>query len=257
VDEQIADVTRRIEADPNDATLFLRRGELHRIHRDWARAEADYARARRLDPALAAVDLGLGKMLLDAGRPAEAAKALDAYVERRADDPEGYAARARAHARAGDPLAAARDFTRAIDLHTGPSPPRPEHYLGRARALAEAGPSHLDEAIRGLDEGLARLGPAVTLELAAIDLEIERGAWEAALARVERAAVRSGRKETWEARRGAILEASGRTAQARAAYARALAAMADLPPHRRGTPAMADLERDIRAALERLGGGAP
>src|SRR2546429_3401664 len=46
--------------------------------------------------------------------------------------------------------------------------------VGRDRALAAEGGDHLDEALRGLDEGIKRLGPIVTLELYAIDLELDR-----------------------------------------------------------------------------------
>ena len=85
IDEQIADVTARIAEDPKDAGLYLKRGELHRIHLDWAAAEADYLRARGLDPGLDAVDLGLGTLRLDAGKPAEALEALDRFLEQRPD----------------------------------------------------------------------------------------------------------------------------------------------------------------------------
>ena len=52
--------------------------------------------------------------------------------------------------------------------------PIPTYYLERARALVEAGPEHFGEALRGLDEGSARLGHPVTLEPYAIELGIER-----------------------------------------------------------------------------------
>ena len=41
IDEQITDLTELIANEPENATLFLRRGELHRIHRNWDKATAD------------------------------------------------------------------------------------------------------------------------------------------------------------------------------------------------------------------------
>ncbi|MCH7781151.1 MAG: hypothetical protein IH848_09905, partial [Acidobacteria bacterium] len=41
INEQITALDERIAATPTDATLYLRRGELYRIHRDWAQAESD------------------------------------------------------------------------------------------------------------------------------------------------------------------------------------------------------------------------
>src|SRR4030095_10208910 len=50
--EQIVAITAKIRLDPTNASLFLKRGELHRLHRDWRRAAADYNRAARLAPQL-------------------------------------------------------------------------------------------------------------------------------------------------------------------------------------------------------------
>jgi tetratricopeptide (TPR) repeat protein len=251
IDEQIADVTRRIEATPGDATLFMRRGELHRIHRDWNAAAADYARARALDPKLAAVDLCEGSMLLDAGRHREAKKMMDRFLARVPEHSTGHGVRARALARLGRHLEAAADFTRAIELARDDRP-GPDYYLERARALAAAGAPHLPEAIRGLDEGIQRLGRPVTLELLAIELELELERWDSALARVDRIAEHAARKETWLVRKGEILERASRPALAREAYSATLAAIETLPPSRRRNRAVERLEQQAREALERL-----
>src|SRR5678810_237149 len=66
--EQIAAITAKIKRDPKNASLYLQRGELQRLHRDWSRAAADYDRAAGLQPSLKIVDLARGKMLFEAGR---------------------------------------------------------------------------------------------------------------------------------------------------------------------------------------------
>ncbi len=250
--EEMREVNARLATRPGDAALVLRRGELHRILGDYPAARADYERARRLDPDLAAVDLCLGTMLLDAGRPAEALRALDRFLAREPAHAGGFAARGRARLALGDPAAAAQDFTRAINHSRSDAPPRPDLYLDRARSLASLGGARVDEAIRGLDEGIARLGDPVSLELRAIDLEIRRHRVDAALARVDRIAARSPRQEAWLARRGGILDRAGRKVEARAAYARALDAISALPPARRRTRASVRLEAEIAASLARL-----
>jgi tetratricopeptide (TPR) repeat protein len=260
LDDQIAALTSRIGADRRNASLYLRRAELRRARSEWPAAEADYRAARRLDPGLAAADLGLGRMLLDAGRPGPARAVLDRFLVRIPGNLEGLRARGEALARLGRPLEAARDFTRAIAAARPPRLPAPEDYLRRAQALAGAGAGHLDEAIRGLDEGIAALGPIVTLELLAVDLETRLGRHEAALGRIERAASVSPRQEVWLLRRGGILERGGRRDEARRAYGDALAAIATLPAARRDTEAVRRIERDARAGLDRLAGrpaGAP
>ncbi len=257
LERQIADVTTRLELAPRDAELYLHRAELYRVHRDWPAAEADYARARRLQPRLAIVDFYLGRMKLEADRPKEAKKALDRFLSREPDHARARIARARALVKLGDPLAAVADYTRALAGFDEDQRPEPEVYLERARALAALGDAHADAALRGLDEGLARLGQPVTLQLYAIEIEVERGRHDAALERLQAIADSAERQESWLVRRAEILEGAGRVGEARDAYASALAAVAALPPNRRGNRAMRRLEQQARAALERLDAGSP
>ncbi len=251
IDEQIAHVTSLIEKDPENATLFLRRGELYRIHRGWARAEADYASARKLDPDLAPVDLCMGKLKLDADRPVEAKQALERYLARRPDDSDALAFHGRALARMGQYVAAAASFTRAV-ASVRSDRPRPEFYLERAQALDAAGIAHLDEALRGLDEGLARLGNPVVLQNYAIELELKGRRYDGALARLEILASQSQRKESWLVRKGEILEAAKRFDEARAAYEQSLLAIDALPSSRRQNRAVERLIEQARDALDRL-----
>src|SRR5512134_3769207 len=109
--EQIAILTERIERDPHDAWLYLRRGELHGHHGETEEALQDLERAQPLDPALTAVALARGKLLLRVRRLAEAKSALDRYLALEPDDPDALATRARAHAALGRLEAAVEDHT--------------------------------------------------------------------------------------------------------------------------------------------------
>ncbi len=249
IDWQIAEFTRRIEARPTDTSLYVHRGELHRIHRDWPAAKADFLQARALDPQLETIDFHLGRLELEAGDLAAAVAALDRFLAKHPDHEPALAARAEARSRGGRYLEAARDWTRAIAATDGP---QPTHYIERARALVAAGNDHVAEALRGLDEGLTRLGRPVTLELEAIELELRRGAYDSALARVDRIAAAAARQESWLVRRAEILELAGRPDEARAAYARALVAIEALPASRRGNRAMLKLRGQAADAVERL-----
>jgi len=246
--EQIAAVTARIEVEPRRADLFLKRGELHRAHRDWAPALADYDRAAALDPGLTSVDLARAAVGLDADTPGAALAAIERFLARRPGHADGLALRARILARLGRPLEAAEDWGRAI---AASSRPRPELYLERARALAAAD-RRLDEALATLDEGIRRLGSVVTLELAAAELEISVARYDAALARVDRLAAAAPRREQWLLQRGEILERADRAAEAREAFAAALRAVEALPDARRRTRAVEDIETRSRSALRRL-----
>ena len=106
-------------------------------------------------------------------------------------------------------------------------------------------------AVDGLDEGIQELGPLVLLESRAIDLEVKRQRYDAALVRIDQVLAGVSRKEKWLARLGEILETAGRAQEARAAYKDALKAIESLPSRHRQLAASQELETYLRALLER------
>ena len=241
--EQIVAITARIKRDPKNAALYLQRGELYRLHRDWARAAADYDRVSRLQPTLTIVDLGRGKMLLESRRFQQAKFVLDRFLRHQPRHVDGLITRGRVLAKIRSRLEAAKDFTDALALA-----PEPELYLERAQVLA-GDERYIQEALRGLDEGIKQLGPLVTLELAAIDLELRGNNYDAALTRLDVITAQSERKETWLVRRGEILKAAGRHEEARKAFSAAIVAIESLPPERRQSRAITALQLRARSAL--------
>jgi len=243
--EQIVAITAKIKRDPKNASLYLQRGELHRLHRDWTRAAADYDRAARLRPDLKIVDLARGKMLFESGRFQRARLVLDRFLSQQPDHSEGLITRARVLARIGLRRDAIEDFSNALAKSAVPDP---DLYIERAQITA-GDEKRIDEALNGLDEGIKRLGPLVTLQLPAIDLELRRRNYDAALVRLDAVTSQSERKETWLVRRGEILKLAGRQEEARAAFNAALVAIESLPPERRQTRAVTTLQLRARSAL--------
>jgi tetratricopeptide (TPR) repeat protein len=242
--EQIAAITAKIKRDPKNASLYLQRGELHRLHHDWTRAAADYDRAAHLQPTLAIIDFARGRMLFESGRPQRAKLVLDRFLTQQPNHFEALITRARVLAKLGSTASAVQDFTRAIAQS-----PDPELYLERAHLIA-GDEKRIDEALSGLDEGIRRLGPIVTLQLPAIDLELRRQNYDGALTRLDLIAAQSERKEAWLVRRGEILKLSGRDEEARAAFNAALVAIESLPPARRQSKAVTALQVRAHSALK-------
>ena len=243
---QIEGATAQIRQRPDDAALYLKRAELYRLHGEPTLSAADYDRSARLDPGLAGVHLGRGKLLLETGQPADAARELDLYLDRHPRHVEALVTRARANAQRGNPSAAASDYASAI--RHSPTP-EPEHYLEYARVLASNGGEGPEAALAAVDAGMAKLGPLPVLGLYAVDLLVERARFDEALARVEILGAGAARREPWLERRGDILALAGREAQAREAWSAALAAIAALPAHIRGNRATAEREARLRGRL--------
>ena len=247
--ERIRIASEQIKEEPRNAALYLKRAELHRNHRQWAEAMADYERAFELDSNMLIVELGRGKTLLESGQFGEAKAALDRFLSKEPKHAGALITRARTLAQMNQPLAAADDFTKGIAQS---SKVEPGFYTERARALAAAGKGKLKEALEGLDEGMKRLGPLITLQSLAIDLELKRDNYNGALARVDQVVAMLPRKDAWLARRAQILEQAGRHAEAREACLEALKAIEALPASRREVKAVLDAEEELRAAVKRL-----
>jgi tetratricopeptide (TPR) repeat protein len=245
--EQIEQVTRRIATGPT-AALHLRRGELYREHEEYEKALADYRTASELDPSLAEVELGRGKALLAAGRPGDARLALDRFLAAKPGHAAGLEVRGRALAAAGRTREAIADFDQAL---ARAEEPVPETFIERSMLQRAAGDSRA--ALEGLDEGIRRLGPILTLQSAAIEIELAEQRHDAALARVALLAGAAERKEGWHFQRGEILRAAGRPAEARQAFHEALTALEALPPRLRALAPTLELERKIRDAMANPG----
>lgn len=220
-------VTQEIDRAPYDASLHLRRGELYRLHRDWERAQADFERAAELDRGLAVVDLYVGRLLLEEGRPEPALTLLTRYLEIEPESAPARVARARTWTALGRPLDAAADYSLALARHRSP-----ELYLERAAVLAAGGTEFLARAREGLETG---------------DID-------SALRRVDGAVARSRSAVPWLVRRAEILEEAGRCDEAVRAYGTARRELRELPEHRRQTRMIQNLEMRITTALERLAG---
>ena len=244
-------VSQEIQQRPRDPDLYYRRAELYRRHGDFDHSWSDLETAQKFATNMAILDLSRGLLLSDAKWPASAKLYLDRFLGHEPKHVPGLAARARVQLQLTNRDAAAQDFTLAI-LHS--ETPQPELYIERAQALASETGVGLKDALQGLDEGLKRLGPIITLQLHAIDLELRLKQTNAAVARLDGIIAQSPRKETWCARKGEILQSAGRSAEAKAAFGEALSHLAKLPAARRNAPAIRELESRIQAALKALPG---
>lgn len=248
--DQITEVSRQIAQQPTNAALYLRRAELHRDRREWALGLEDLQTAQRLDPKMTPVDLALAYLLLDAGNAEPALVAIDRYLVAEPEQPNAVLLRARVLTSLGRNREAIAEFSRGIALADGKGRgPQPGDYITRAKLQACSGGDGIGDAIRGLDQGSAGPGGALTLQLLAVDLELSNSQWDSALERLAALEARANRKEIWRARRGDALMLAGRYEEARESYRRALAAIDALPPQTRSTGATAALANRLRAAL--------
>jgi tetratricopeptide (TPR) repeat protein len=243
LDELDAATREELSKRPDDPQVHLERARVLQMKGAWDAAleQVEAAAAHGGDPDV----LGhvRASIYLDAGLPREAKLELDRVLARRPEAAGLLYERGRAWLAIGDPEAAARDFGDAIAK--GPRP-TPEQVITHRDALLHLGKK--EEALRALDAGMTRVGRVVSLELPAVDLEVELGRFDDALARLDRLAAAGPPNPLWIARRGEVLEKAGRARDARAEYAKALALIDARAAARRGSR-LADLKRRLQTAL--------
>ena len=110
IHERIEAVSEQIEKQPNNAELYIKRGELHRVHRDWEAALADYQRAVERAPHLNQVKFVRGRMQFEAGRWTAAKTDLDRFLALQPNYREALLVRARVLAALGKRLEAVKDI---------------------------------------------------------------------------------------------------------------------------------------------------
>ena len=243
---QIETLDQQIKNNPSDAELYLKRGELHRVHEDFALALKDFDAVCRLRPDLDQVHYCRGQALLQSGAADSAAAALNRFLEKHSSHDGALICRARARVILKQYLQAADDFSLALRVN----PKNPELYLEKADALKFAG--NVTAAVAVLDAGIAEMGHLVVLELRAADLQLSMKEFDAAIVRIDKLAEQSPRKESWLERRGNVLRQAGRTTEAHDAYLAALAEIEKLAETQRQTGFTRDLEKRLRTQLANL-----
>ncbi|HUR46989.1 MAG TPA: tetratricopeptide repeat protein, partial [Candidatus Saccharimonadales bacterium] len=246
---QIVETTKLIDKDPRNPSLYIKRSDLYRAHGDFDNAYADLEQASILDRRMEVLPLARGRLFFEANWPQSAKNALDQFLASHTNHVEAHALRARCLSKLGRRMDAVKDYSRAIAFSAEGAP---ELYLERAQTLSEEGTKYFPEAVKGLEEGMKKMGPLITLQLYAIDLEARQKNFDAALTRLDTVAAASPRKETWLARKGELLQQAGRPDEAAEAFKAALKAIAKLPDARRYVPAMQELEKRIQAVLQAL-----
>ena len=245
--EHLARLDAEIEADPNSGAHLLERAAAHRRLGHHEASLADLDRVAALSPDNHQVHFLRGLTHLRGGELDEAEDALRRYLGTVPESASGHVALAETLTAQGRHLAAAGEYTLAIAAQPTPIP---DHYLARAKAYRAAGQPHLQLAVGGLDEGMASMGPLITLQRLAIEIEHVRGNHAGAIARIDRVLAKAPRKETWLVNKGRILAAVGQQAEALDTFRLARAALESLPHRIRSSPAMVALRQTISEHLD-------
>jgi predicted Zn-dependent protease len=244
--EEIARTSAELKQSES-SSLYLERADLFRRHGEFDAALADIGAAERTNHAV--FNLDRARVLCDAGRAAESFEFIQTFLKSDPANAEALIIRARCQARLGHPEAAVADFTAGISRCPAPGP---DLFLERAKQQAALG--QLEEAVRGLDEAITNGTPLPSLQMAAIEYDRRRGAFDSALARADGFVARYPVKEPWLTLRAEILEQAGRGTEARQTFRQVLAGIERYSQLRRTLDLTKQLEARARQGLARTQG---
>lgn len=209
-------VTKVLEANPDDVDRLIERAHYFRLDSQPEAALADLTRARKLAPDRPDVPFHVGMVYLDQNRPSEAESEFSKAIQLGLSTNRSYAARARARRTLKKFELALEDLSQAIELE-----PSLELYVERGSIQLQL--KRLDDAAIGFREAIKRLGHALVLSQALIDVEIQLGHYDAALTLIEAECNRAALKADWLLLRSEVLDRSGRKDEASDARSAALA----------------------------------
>jgi tetratricopeptide (TPR) repeat protein len=250
---QARQVGERLERAPasaeQTARLYVRRGMLHAKAQHWTSAINDFDQALHYAPNHHDAQLRKAGALLNLGCNKQSERAADAFLDDHVKHPQALIIKARALDRLGAPERGLTALDAGLPQLDRPSP---SIFLERSRMSLRADKTAFNRALAGLDRGMQKVGHVSTLVLEAVALEQRAGRPQQALERIRTLQKRSGGHPRWMLVEGKILEQLNQTRQAGAAYRRALAWIAELPPTRRSTPAMRSLQNTLTKHLDGL-----
>jgi predicted Zn-dependent protease len=237
----------RLAKQPENGRLWFQRALLQFEHDDWAAASQDLAKAELLAPGEFPVRWWQGKILDQEGKPQQAKVVLDAFLTKSPDHSGALASRARVETKLGLHKEALDDFRAALANQPDAGP---DLIQETAQALATQG--NTDESIRVLETGSARLGNVPSLQLSILEIEVNAGRFESALARLKQLEQSAPRPEPWMEKRASILAEAGRPGESNAAWRALIAHLNALPAAERSSHSMTLLSERARQAVAAL-----
>ncbi len=209
-ERQLAALDERIRRHPDDAAGWFERGCLRDELGDTTAALADFRTALRLAPRHAAASLAIACAEQRSGNSVAALLAARKANELGASGTAFDRVLGRILRSLHRHDESAEAFARAV---AAVPRPQPSHFLELADARRAAGSSAAD-VLAALDDGLARLGPVVSLVDAAVEVDVHEGRFERALQRLEALRPFVRRATPLHERRACVLDAAGRTGEA-------------------------------------------
>ncbi len=207
---RLTELTARIEQHPGEQAWLIQRARVYVDANRYELALGDIRAARALgNPSEAAFVHGI--LLYRSGELVAAREQFDTYLASHPGHRSALEYRARLLRDAGHYEAALADYRQLLASDPGLDP---GYYLSTARILAALPEYGTDEALALLDGRMADIGPISSLQRYAIELEKQRGDYDAAIDRLVTLDPRLRATPEWQVEMAELLILAGRPGEA-------------------------------------------
>ncbi|MEL7532300.1 MAG: hypothetical protein AAFN10_13365 [Bacteroidota bacterium] len=253
VHELINEVSKQIEADPQNARLYLERGEYYRLDHNFDASYSDLLFAERLDSSLHIdVAFHLAQLFSEQRYPQSALTYIDKFLAAYPQHVKGLITRAGIYKQLGQDSLSVNDFSEALRFA---KEPRPHHFLEIAQATLRTDSTDFIGAKYWLAKGERVLGFNIVLRSYAIEIDRLAQDWPAAIAKVDDIISRLARHEKWLLYKAELLEEAGQIPQAIETYEATLKAIEGLPRRMKATRAVSEWQATALLRLQALQNG--
>lgn len=203
LDLQIERISSRIEKEPNNANLYIKRGQLYNQHKEPKKAKQDYFLARNLDSNLLITDLLLAQMFADNSKASAGLPYVNLFLENHTNHSIALITRAKIYQHIGQPELCQKDLATAM-AHI--SKPTPSHFVSIAEAVLLTDDSNIAEALSWLEKGEEQFGFDIVLKSKEVDLYVQSKQYENAILTIDEIMEHFPRKEKWLFQKAIIYE---------------------------------------------------
>lgn len=242
--QQIAVITQKIEQNPSNDTLYIKRAELYRFHKEIDLAIKDLKKADKLNPSKSLSSIQWAQIYKELHKPDSALMYLNIF-EKYFNDLSSAK-----HLRV-DLLEMQNKLDQAIDLQDSilkaSTKPRPSDYNQMLRLLEkQKGPDRLQRSLAYIEEGQRKIGYLLMWNQTKLNLYKDYKMYPEALNLLDQMIEEANRKEWLQFKKAEVFEESGDIKQAHIFYLKSLNSIEELPQHLQFNPKVRELKSEIQ-----------
>lgn len=252
--DQIDRVSQHLKGGHPKAAHYLKRGQLYLQHGNYPDAITDLGKSLELETELNVAHYHLAQAHLAMGNSDTAEHHIKLFLKPLGQEnygglSRGYALLGKIHQKKNEHLEAVQAFEKSLQNNMQPAP---VDYLQVAGSYVKLGKEYQQKALDILDQGIVRLGPVVTLQEEAIELDLLSGSYDAALNRVKTLRSQGINEANIYFKQASIMSQAGRFEEAQASYKKALAEIERLPANKQASRPIQKLRLLIGEGISKL-----